>query len=550
MKMKWNKRIFLFVKYLFSVLLICVSFTRTDNIMYVVTGLSEAAAVILLTELLLHINAILGYLMNSLFLLILNLQFIVLLFATEFISGVMLDNIMAADMLRGKAVLYITALLAVFVISFLPVSSLKIEKIWNFGWLSILLFAQLCIALFIGNTFFAYYRFADTLAERVETLSVGNMTEGGGADETLFILGDTAQTFEKPAILPENPNIIMIFSEGCSQCIIDDERNIMPNMRSFMERSISFSNYYNHTAATYRGLIGTLFSGYQLMNLDPNYLVSIEDILRNRGYTSTFINVEPKNATFARYLQDMRFDEVISPETESGKEGLIYDDQAYSYLAEQAERLKGAGKPFFLGIYTIGTHISFKSPGEVFGDGSSDLLNRFYYMDLQFGKFLDWFDQSDLADNTLLVFTTDHCTYSNEEYTDVFDTENRLPFVDTIPFAFYHRDIVPLQINADGRNSLDCIPTICDYLDITDGNCFLGTTMFADMGEIDNDYDTITCIGMDMVSTMGGVLALVQDQQKEILEDKLLQYFTMAKDRSHADKRIEKEYDKSGGNQQ
>ena len=494
MKMKWNKRIFLFVKYLFSVLLICVSFTRTDNILYVVTGLSEAAAVILLTELLLHINAILGYLMNSLFLLILNLQFIVLLFATEFISGVMLDNIMAADMLRGKAVLYITALLAVFVISFLPVSSLKIEKIWNFGWLSILLFA--------------------------------------------------------PAILPENPNIIMIFSEGCSQCIIDDERNIMPNMRSFMERSISFSNYYNHTAATYRGLIGTLFSGYQLMNLDPNYLVSIEDILRNRGYTSTFINVEPKNATFARYLQDMRFDEVISPETESGKEGLIYDDQAYSYLAEQAERLKGAGKPFFLGIYTIGTHISFKSPGEVFGDGSSDLLNRFYYMDLQFGKFLDWFDQSDLADNTLLVFTTDHCTYSNEEYTDVFDTENRLPFVDTIPFAFYHRDIVPLQINADGRNSLDCIPTICDYLDITDGNCFLGTTMFADMGEIDNDYDTITCIGMDMVSTMGGVLALVQDQQKEILEDKLLQYFTMAKDRSHADKRIEKEYDKSGGNQQ
>ena len=56
--MKWNNRIFLFVKYLFSVLLICVSFTRTDNIMYVVTGLSEAAAVILLTELLLHINAI------------------------------------------------------------------------------------------------------------------------------------------------------------------------------------------------------------------------------------------------------------------------------------------------------------------------------------------------------------------------------------------------------------------------------------------------------------------------------------------------------------
>ena len=55
-----------------------------------------------------------------------------------------------------------------------------------------------------------------------------------------------------------------------SQHIIDDERNITPNIKELQSKSLSFSNYYNHTFATYRGIIGQLYSGYQLDNSDQN----------------------------------------------------------------------------------------------------------------------------------------------------------------------------------------------------------------------------------------------------------------------------------------
>lgn len=40
----------------------------------------------------------------------------------------------------------------------------------------------------------------------------------------------------------------------------------------YEDRSFNFINYYNHTAATYRGLIGQLYSGHQYNNNDENTL--------------------------------------------------------------------------------------------------------------------------------------------------------------------------------------------------------------------------------------------------------------------------------------
>ena len=71
---------------------------------------------------------------------------------------------------------------------------------------------------------------------------------------------------KKPNNLPESPNVILIFVEGMSQHIIDDERNIAPNIREVQSKSLNFKNYYNHTFATYAGIIGQLYSGYQLQN--------------------------------------------------------------------------------------------------------------------------------------------------------------------------------------------------------------------------------------------------------------------------------------------
>ena len=101
--------------------------------------------------------------------------------------------------------------------------------------------------------------------------------------------------------------MILIFTEGLSRSIIWDERNIMPNLRALESESLSFTNYYNHTFATFRGLIGQLYSGYQFDNLDTNGLISLQAILGKRGYQTAFINTEPSNTEFSEYLAVLPF---------------------------------------------------------------------------------------------------------------------------------------------------------------------------------------------------------------------------------------------------
>ncbi|EGQ5166336.1 sulfatase-like hydrolase/transferase, partial [Salmonella enterica] len=63
------------------------------------------------------------------------------------------------------------------------------------------------------------------------------------------------------------PNIIIIFAEGMSYSVIDSVNNkglkLTPNIDTLMDNSLVFRNYYNHTAATFRGLRGQLTSAYQ-----------------------------------------------------------------------------------------------------------------------------------------------------------------------------------------------------------------------------------------------------------------------------------------------
>ena len=129
---------------------------------------------------------------------------------------------------------------------------------------------------------------------------------------------------------------------------------------------------------------------------------------------------------------------------------------------------------------------------------------------------------SGLAGNTLVVFTADHATYVDDEYILSFYPENTRydVFCDTMPLMFYYEGITPEVIDAGGRNSLDLAPTICDLLDVTAENYYLGETLFAGIGEIDNDFDTVTCFGANMWSTYQAKVGPLETGQKNVLEKK------------------------------
>jgi phosphoglycerol transferase MdoB-like AlkP superfamily enzyme len=304
----------------------------------------------------------------------------------------------------------------------------------------------------------------------------------------------------------------------------------MPNVAELEKESLFFENYYNHTFPTYRGLIGQLFSGYQLQNYDENTLVSVQEAFRKNGYHTSVINTEPLNLNFATYLESLGFDEVVTnvdiePE---GTSSTLSDRQAYESLYDVISGEHAAGHPFMTAIYTFGTHVSLDSPDEKFGDGSDRLLNKFYSCDFQFGRFMYKFLESDMADDTIIIFTADLCTYADSDFTGAFPGFRRAHTeCDSMPLLIYYRGIEPETVDVNGRNSLDFAPTLLDYLDIRIGNYFLGFTLFADDQTSANmtSFDRIFSDSAVHASTEDASINGLSDVQKEIFESELHKYY-------------------------
>jgi phosphoglycerol transferase MdoB-like AlkP superfamily enzyme len=313
--------------------------------------------------------------------------------------------------------------------------------------------------------------------------------------------------------LKENkkPNIILIFAEGLSAEVLDVYNNLYldltPNLNKLFECSLVFNNYYNHTAATYRGLRGQMISGYQFLEGDWEIrdsgemdkanqinMVSLVDILNSYQYSTYFINSEPSNIQFSKYLETFNFNDVISGEI---KDRYLSDKEVFTLLLNTIFKVN---EPFFIGLYNIGTHHGQNSPDIKYADGNNHILNRFHNFDAQFGIFFDLFMESGISDNTILIFTTDHATFPSPEYKKTFKSEQKY-FVNNVPLFFYWQGVEHKIIDAHGRNSLDLIPTILDILNINNYvNYFLGSSLFLENAR---EFSTITAIAADFYSTKG-----------------------------------------------
>lgn len=515
------------LKYLFAIGLIIFAYSQTGQLLCLIAGLMELAIIFLFSNSLIRANHILGWTVNGFLLLLLNIQMAVLTFGNTYISLVMMTNLDSVKDLSGQAVVYISAIAAALVLSFIPARHVGTWKIAEARLLSLVLAVELIFTMCIGSAaspLFSYY----TLIKQQIDAQTPSKNIVKGKDYTEPFHGTTITgRIKKPEALPEQPNVIAIFTEGLSQNIVTDSRNIMPNVAAYEKKSINFTNYFNHTFATYRALSGQLYSGYQKDNYDSNALISLQDILSDRGYTTTFINTETRNINFTNYLQDMGFDEVISDPAfiSNGIADSISDKDAYELLFDTAEKLAKDGKPFFTAIYTFGTHTSLDSPDEKFGDESDSLLNKFYNLDYQFGAFMEKYEKSDLAENTIIFFTADHAAYQDRLFKTSFpDYERKHTELDEMPFFIYYKGITPQTLDVEGRNTLDFAPTVLDYLDISTNNYFLGTTLFSGLDN-NNNYDTIFTDSSNYASTRGGEIRSLTETERDIIKVKLDMYY-------------------------
>lgn len=324
-------------------------------------------------------------------------------------------------------------------------------------------------------------------------------------------------------------NVILLFTEGTSSRVLSSE--LTPNVIELERRSLSFKNYFNHTAATFRGIRGQLISGYQLQGGYKAYhdnisqaekeklrkklqlqKSSLPNILEEHGYASIFVSPHEKSYGFTQFLEQVGFDTVLA------EDRIRSDKELYEALAETAIAAHAEGRKFFLATYPLGTHHGFDSPDLKYGDGSNPYLNKFYNQDHWFGEFLRKIEEAGVLENTLLVFTTDHCTYSTHEFRKTFRTDMQF-FVDRIPLVIYTKGITPQSIDARNRNSLSLAPTILNMLGIEkQKNHFLGNSLFASEA---GEFSCISNISEEYFDTSSGETALRMPEPDLLMKIKI-----------------------------
>ena len=321
----------------------------------------------------------------------------------------------------------------------------------------------------------------------------------------------------------EKPNVIVVFIEGESARLLETYGGhypgLTPNISRMAKRAMALDDYFNHTAATFRGLQGQLTSGYPVHGgvsngtgwVDGNAAAyekrsysSLPKMLKRHGYESVFFSPHSRSDAMNALVRMLGFDQIYTAQRSRAElldkhepmfGGGLSDADQYDSLIQYL-RKRQSSAPFFISLYSLGTHAFLDIPAsaKAYGDGSNASLNTLHAADAAFGKFYDYFMSSKYADDTLLILTVDHAHYPEPPYVAVAGSDLKPYFVDRIP-TFIHAPWLQLPARYDvrGRTTLDLAPTILQLIGIDPGvNSFLGHTLF------DRAYDrdfSIAAIG-------------------------------------------------------
>lgn len=327
-------------------------------------------------------------------------------------------------------------------------------------------------------------------------------------------------------------NVIVLFTEGTSFELISEK--LTPSTFALMKKSLSFENYFNHTASTYRGIRGSLASCYQLrggMNAKATGLhqinkeqlpqaiaptINLATILGDRQYKTIFLSPHRINDPFNNFLETLGFHKVEAV----ANNRVLSDREIYQRLYELIRAEHTGDKKFFIASYIFGTHEGMDSPDIKYAAGDNAYLNKFHNQDYWLGRFLEKLEAEGLLKNTLLIFTSDHSTYPSAAFKQTFKSEAQY-FVGRIPLFIYTEGIEPQIIDAANKNSLALAPTILNILDINSiPNYFLGDSLFA---SYPNEWLYISNLGFQYFDTSSG--EVLRKSPPEEKKRRLLKFF-------------------------
>ena len=276
---------------------------------------------------------------------------------------------------------------------------------------------NLMTSLFKSDNFGSQYQFFD----REEA-------EGIFADLTK----SNAETNIDTLLNTKKPNVILFILESFSYDVAMDS-TIAPNMNRFAKEGILFDNFYANSFRTDRGLVSIL-SGYPahptvaIMKYPKKTesLPTIPRSLRESGYKD-FSFYYGGDADFANmrsyFVGACGISDVVSDKdfplsermTKWGVPDKLLIKRFYQDLTKEKQE-----SPFFKTVLTLSSHEPFDVPATGF---DSPFLNAVNYTDSCLGNFVNRLKETEMWNNTLIIFVADHAMQSYPEGVNNSDTK-------------------------------------------------------------------------------------------------------------------------------
>lgn len=244
-------------------------------------------------------------------------------------------------------------------------------------------------------------------------------------------------------ITTNKKNIVIIYAESLERTYLDEDlfRELTPNLHRLIKEynAIDFSNINQVDGSTFTiaGMTSTqcalplftLSDGNSMSGIDKFYpkATCLGDILKKDDYYLSFIQGSSTTFSGIKKLYGTHgFDKI------EGKDELkkrlknktylngwgLYDDSLLEFAWSEFMALERSNKHFGLVLHTMDTHhpkgqLSSSCKNDLFEDGDNEILNCVKCSDRLISSFIEKILKSKIANNTIIVITSDHLAMRN-----------------------------------------------------------------------------------------------------------------------------------------
>jgi len=341
----------------------------------------------------------------------------------------------------------------------------------------------------------------------------------------------------------EKPNIIFLLLEAITAERVGYygyEKNVTPNIDALAEKSTVFTKAYatsTHSDYAQPGILSSrymLTSKYRTVYANDNPRKFIWDVLKENNYTTGYHSSQDDEwQNMDDYINYTNLDEYTNSKTDgetdygSGRQSKDFDYRATERALDWLNRTVREEKPFFLYMNFQGTHnpliypkeYSFYKPDEdngIAGMGGRDSQNMYdnamRYVDDQVGQIIDFIEEHNQTNNTIIVITSDH-GHDWDDRHGIGGHGNTIYNEELLVPAMFFLPGIEHQIIDEPVSHIDFVPTIIDLAGFENPAEFQGEIMKKGRPIFSVIQSHKYIVGMILNETK-----IIADMNREILE--------------------------------